>query len=119
MCRRAHHLFALLLLATPAAAYGPDATGADWGKDYYGHPRHQEWLSQYLKEATIAYALVDICLDHITTDENEKVPKRVKAVPLTTLTTWCIGAAQPAIDDPKSIDGKTFRYPDGIVPLSD
>lgn len=108
-----------VLLTSSAASYGSMATGADWGADYDGHPGHLDWLARFVEANTIEAAMVELCLDHVTTGEDDyEVPKNVAQVPLNDLTRWCMRQVLP-IGDARRFRGKTFRYPDGMVPLSE
>ncbi len=111
----------MLLLTAPVAAYGSRATGADWAADYYGHPDHQGWVKEWTGDhISPSGVMLDTCLDHITAgDEEWKAPHNVARVQLTELTAWCLSTIAPGLKDPELFKGKTFRYPDGMVPLSD
>ena len=104
-----------LLLVSPVGAYDLDATGGDWGKDYFGHPDHLAWVSRYADVNSIQGDLLDTCLDHITSGDNQEVPKNVAKVRLVTLTHWCLDIIQPLVANPKTASGKSFQYPKGIV----
>lgn len=105
-------LFSMLVLGTPAGAFGPNATGKEWGED-----RHREWIRQWAgAPPSIKGDMVETCLDAITTGEDGTVPRKVAKIRLMELTLWCMDQVQPHLNDPTQFRDKTFRYPDGMVP---
>ena len=88
------------------------ATGADWASASF--EEHQEWAHKWagggINGHLVSATLLETCLDHITTDENGNVPRRVSKTGLLTLTFWCREKMDTIKTNP--VPQIEFKYPD-------
>ena len=105
-----------LALVSPAVAQplSAEATAKDWVNADV-EPR-QAWAAQYasgrnwLSQQQSA-SMIETCLDHITNDEDDKIPKNVSAEDLFVLTLWCKNKTDSEIPDMDATGQRpSFRY---------
>lgn len=114
-------LFAICLFAQIAIAstLTGRSTGKDWARHDIGSDAHRAfiatWFSDSTRQGTLSGHLVEQCLDAITTDEKEQVPKSIARQSLDDLAAWCFGVVRPHLDAPAGLRGKSFQYPSGLL----